>query len=268
MVRRRSACLLLSITTAVRRDRPTGDRATERHKVFAADRRGSEARNLRPLKFASGLDPDEKLEAIEVAGPAALRQRPFDLPTADCRPKGLSVMESQISKVYAPSNATGRQLTITKIAHKAAVVGDRGVGAVLAARDVSAEGRRAAALDGAHHLELGQAHMTAVGMTPRGPVVAENVRDLQSWTGHVDPLRWRLVLLRHQWRQPVQWAYDLTDDVGGHLGVARRGVELGRPEQNLYHTNIDVVLEQVRAEAVSQRVLCHSISAVQHARRP
>src|SRR5882762_1657849 len=119
MVRRRSACLLLSIITAVRRDRPTGDRATERHKVFAADRRGSEARNLRPLKFASGLDPDEKLEAIEDAGPAALRQRPFDLPTADCRPKGLSVMESQISKVYAPSNATGRQLTITKIAHTA-----------------------------------------------------------------------------------------------------------------------------------------------------
>src|ERR1700738_285793 len=68
MVRRRSACLLLSITTAVRRDRPTGDRATERHKVFAADRRGSGARNLRPLKFAPGLDPGEKLEAIEDAG--------------------------------------------------------------------------------------------------------------------------------------------------------------------------------------------------------
>jgi hypothetical protein len=32
---------------------------------------------------------------------------------------------------------------------------------------------------------LGQAHMTAVGMTPRGPVVAEDVRDLQNWTGHV-----------------------------------------------------------------------------------
>jgi hypothetical protein len=31
----------------------------------------------------------------------------------------------------------------------------------------------------------------AVGMTPRGTVVAEDVRDLQSWAGHVDPLRWR-----------------------------------------------------------------------------
>jgi hypothetical protein len=75
------------------------------------------------------------------------------------------------------------------------------VSGVLAARDVSAQRRRAAALDGAHHLELEQADVTAVGLTPRGPVVAEDVRDLQSWTGHVGPLRRRLVLLlRHQRR--------------------------------------------------------------------
>src|SRR5712691_11089377 len=185
MVRRRSACLLLSITTVVRRDRPTGDRAPGRHKVFATCRRGSDAGNLRPPKSACAVDPDEKLEAIEATGPPALRKRPFDLRTADCRPKGRSVMESQISKIYAPSNAAGRQLPITEFAHKATVVGDRGVAAVLAARDVSAEGRRAAALDGAHHLELKQAHVTAVGMTPRGPVVAEDVRDFQNWTGHV-----------------------------------------------------------------------------------
>jgi len=102
------------------------------------------------------------------------------------------------------------------------------VGAVLAARDMSAERRRTAVLDGAHHLELEQADVTAVGMTPRGPVVAEDVRDLQSWTGHLGPLRWRLVLLlRHQRREPLERAHDLTDDVGGHLGVERGGVELG-----------------------------------------
>ncbi len=95
-------------------------------------------------------------------------------------------MESQISKIYAPSNAAGRQLPITKIAHKAGVVGDLGMAArrVLAARDMAAERRRTTALDRTHHLRLIEAHMLAVGFTPDRAVVAENVRDLQSWSSH------------------------------------------------------------------------------------
>src|SRR5712671_2992358 len=184
MVRRRSACLLLSITAVVRRDRPTGDRAPGRHKVFATCRRGSDARNLRPPKSACAVDPDEKLEAIEATGPPALRKRPFDLRTADCRPKGRSVMESQISKIYAPSNAAGRQLPITEFAHKTAVVSDDRVRAVFAARHMAIERRRAAALDGRHHLHLVEADVTDIGTTPRRSEVAENIRDLQCWAGH------------------------------------------------------------------------------------
>ena len=56
--------------------------------------------------------------------------------------------------------------------------------AVLAAGNVAAEGCRAAALDGTHHLQLSKAHVTAVGLTPSGTVVAEDVRDLQSGTAH------------------------------------------------------------------------------------
>ena len=82
------------------------------------------------------------------------------------------------------SLARCRALALRAVPVAATVVGDRGVGAVLTARDVSAEGRGAAVLDGAHHLELEQADVTAVGMTPRGPVVAEDIRDLQSWTDH------------------------------------------------------------------------------------
>jgi hypothetical protein len=52
-------------------------------------------------------------------------------------------------------------------------------GLVLAARDVTSERRRAAALDRTHHLHLVEAHVTAIGLTPNGAVVAENVRDLQ-----------------------------------------------------------------------------------------
>src|SRR5260370_9498928 len=66
------------------------------------------------------------------------------------------------------------------------VVGDLGRAGrgVLAGRDMPAERRRAAALDRTHHLQLVEAHMSAVGLTPGRTMVAENVRDLQSWSSH------------------------------------------------------------------------------------
>jgi hypothetical protein len=42
------------------------------------------------------------------------------------------------------------------------------------------ERRRAAALDGPHHLQLPEAHVAAIGLAPSGTVVAEDIRDLQS----------------------------------------------------------------------------------------
>ena len=56
--------------------------------------------------------------------------------------------------------------------------------AVLAAGNVPAEGCRATTHNRTHHLQLGEAQVTAVGLTPSGTVVAENVRDLQSRTAH------------------------------------------------------------------------------------
>ena len=63
----------------------------------------------------------------------------------------------------------------------AAIVGDDGVTAraVLAARDMAAECRGPAALDRTHHLHLLEADVTAVGITPRSAVIAEDIRDLQ-----------------------------------------------------------------------------------------
>src|ERR1700730_16600311 len=77
-----------------------------------------------------------------------------------------------------------RQLPITNFAHKTAVVGDGGIGAVLAALDMAAECRCAAALDRRHDLQLVETHMAGVGLTPCRPMVAEDIRDLQRWTGH------------------------------------------------------------------------------------
>ncbi len=57
-------------------------------------------------------------------------------------------------------------------------------GHVLATRDMPAERCRATALDRAHHLQLVEAHMATVGLAPSRTVVAEDVRDLQSWSSH------------------------------------------------------------------------------------
>ena len=54
-----------------------------------------------------------------------------------------------------------------------------GAALILAARDVSAERHLAAGLDRTHHLQLLQADVAAVGFTPSGTVVAEDIRDLQ-----------------------------------------------------------------------------------------
>src|SRR5215831_12735983 len=68
----------------------------------------------------------------------------------------------------------------------ARVVGDERMAArrVLTACDVAAERHRAAVLDCTHHFQLVEAHMAAVGLTPSGTVIAEDVRDLQSWSNH------------------------------------------------------------------------------------
>src|SRR5271156_6605147 len=68
----------------------------------------------------------------------------------------------------------------------AGVVGDLCMATrrVLAAPDVAAERRRTTALDRTHHLQLIEAHMPAVGLTPSRTMVAENVRDFQSWSSH------------------------------------------------------------------------------------
>jgi len=86
-------------------------------------------------------------------------------------------VEKLVEEVASP-----RRLPITYFAHKTTVVGDDGVSArvVLATCNVATERRRAAALDCRHHLQLVEAHVPAVGLTPSRAMVAENVRDLQS----------------------------------------------------------------------------------------
>ena len=102
--------------------------------------------------------------------------------------------------------------------------------AVLAARHMAAERRGATALDGRHHLQLVEAEVSGIGRPPRRPVIAEDIRDLQCWTGHGrGQLRRRQVFpalpgLLARLRQQVERALDAGDHAGGDTRVARRGV--------------------------------------------
>src|SRR4029077_12804614 len=136
----------------------------------------------------------------------------------------------------------------------AGVVGDDGVPArlVLPAPNMTAEGRPAAALDRAHHLELAEAHMAAVGATPSGPVIAEDVRDFQSWTGH----GWRRLRRRGLVPNPggklIERAHHLTQHFAGDVGIARCRIKLRMSQSHLDQTDVDTFLEKMRRKAVTQ----------------
>ena len=121
---------------------------------------------------------------------------------------------------------------------------------VLAALDVTAERRRAAALDRRHDLQLAEADVTGVGSTPRRSVAAEDIRDLQRRAGHASPASGRRLALLQLRGDVIERADDLADRFGGNPCVERRRVKLGVTEQNLDHADVDVLLEQMRGKAV------------------
>jgi hypothetical protein len=117
------------------------------------------------------------------------------------------------------------------------------VRAVLAARDMPAESRRAAALDRRHYLQLVEADMAGVGVTPRRSMAAEDIRDLQNRARHARrALGGRRGPLQLQ-RDMLQRAHDLTDRLGGNPRVERRVLQLGVTEQHLDHPNVGILLE-------------------------
>ena len=63
----------------------------------------------------------------------------------------------------------GGALALGAMPVAAAVIGDDGVRTVLAARHMAAKRRRAAALDGRHHLQLVEADVAGIGTSPRRP---------------------------------------------------------------------------------------------------
>ena len=75
-------------------------------------------------------------------------------------------METRSAAIHRKMSASTSQLPITGFAHKAGVVGDLDMLALLAAQDVPAQRCGATALDRRHHLQLLEADMAGIGLTP------------------------------------------------------------------------------------------------------
>ncbi|EHK52543.1 hypothetical protein MAXJ12_34829 [Mesorhizobium alhagi CCNWXJ12-2] len=90
-----------------------------------------------------------------------------------------AVMETKSATIHRKMSMSARQLPITGSAHKAAVIGDAAVAAVLASLDMAAEGSGTAALDRRHHLHLAEAEMTGMRRAPGGAMAMEDVGNLQ-----------------------------------------------------------------------------------------
>jgi len=163
------------------------------------------------------------------------------------------------------------------VAVAAGVIGDDGVRALLTTLDMTAERRRAAALDGRHHLQLVEADVARIGSTPRLSVAAEDIRDLQRWTQHCRGrlgrrligagrlailgrgfLLWLFALLARL-RQQIERTRDFRDHSGSDAGIARRRLQLVVSQQRLNDSDVGAALKQMGREAVAQRMQGHAL---------
>ena len=101
--------------------------------------------------------------------------------------------------------------------------------------------------------------MPGIGSAPVGSMAMKDVCDLQPWAAHGRRTKPRVAASPRSMVQPVEWAGYGADRRIGDAGVKRRGVELGMTQKRLDHANIDILLEEVRSEAVPQCVRRHAL---------
>src|ERR1700751_296452 len=152
-----------------------------------------------------------------------------------------------------------RALTLWAMAVATGVVRDAAVATIFATFDMPAERGRAALLDRRDDLELIQAHMPGIGSTPVGSMAMKDVCDLQPRAAHRPRLGLGSRPPLGPCYEPVEWAGYGPGRGVGDASVKRRCVELGVTQKSLNHANIDILLEQMRGEAVPQRVWRHAL---------
>jgi len=176
----------------------------------------------REQRLGTGLEQQavDHRFVLECNGADARRQREHDVEVGHFQQLGLARLQP-----FAGLTA----LALGAVPVTAAIVGDDRAAArlVLTARDMAAEGRRAAAFDRAHHLQLRMAEMAGVGTAPSGAVVAEDIRDLQGRTGHRRRRLRRRALPRPQRAEPIERAHHVAQHLARDVRIACRRVELG-----------------------------------------
>ncbi len=102
--------------------------------------------------------------------------------------------------------------------------------------------------------------MASIGRTPRVAVATEDVRHLQ--------LRRRKMSATSSFGfdmaggsgrrrfdvQLFEWALNLSDRIHRDAGIAGRRIDVAMAKQSLNDANVDLLFQQMRREAVSQRV--------------
>jgi hypothetical protein len=96
------------------------------------------------------------------------------------------------------------------------------VAAIDAPLDMAAQRRGAARRDGAHDAAFDTAHVGAMGLPIGLPVAAQDIRHLDGAPHGAGSDRWD-----HLEIEAVERARSLGDRAGRHLGVQRRGRQVG-----------------------------------------
>ena len=136
----------------------------------------------------------------------------------------------------------GTGLTLRAMPVAAGVVSDFLMFTRGTAQDMTTQCRGTTLFDGGHDFQLTQAQMVMLSVSPSGPVAAEDIRHLQCKPSHGFSL---------EGLQGLDRTHHLTQNIGGHLGIQRRGFQFLVTEQHLDNPNIDLLLQQMRGKAVS-----------------
>ena len=120
--------------------------------------------------------------------------------------------------------------------------------AVRAGIDVTAERSRAAVLNRRHDLELDQAQVTGLGGTIAGTFSSEDIGDLE-WGAQAELAAGILAL--HQQRQTLQRTGHRADRLGRDARIERGRIKLAVPQQDLDHTDVDILFQEMGGEAVT-----------------